>query len=66
MEASQETITEFNNNDNNDNNNKKITVIEKVVKIKDIDFFKVKLIHIDGSPLALVLCSCKFFLESRL
>ena len=40
--------------------------MENIVKIKYIDFFKVKLIHIDDAPPALVLCSCKFFLESRL
>lgn len=48
MEASQETITEFNNND--DDKKKKITVIEKVVKIKYTDILKVKLVHMDDPP----------------
>lgn len=51
MEASQETIIEFNNNDDDDDDNKKITVTNrKVVKIKHINLFKVKLNHIDDSP----------------
>lgn len=49
MEASQETITEFNNNDDDDNN-KSITVTNRKKLFKDIDLFKVKLIHIDDFP----------------
>lgn len=40
--------------------------MENIVKIKYIDFFKVKLVHIDDFPPVpvLVLCSCKLFLEA--
>lgn len=54
MEASQETIREFNNNDDDDNNNNNkknnITVTNRKCCLKKTDLFKVKLIHIDDFP----------------
>lgn len=55
VEATRKPLQNFNNKDDNNNNNKrtkqKITVTNgNIVKIKYIDFFKVKLVHIDDFP----------------
>lgn len=50
MEASQETIIEFNNNNNYNNNDNKNHSNEEKKLFKKSDLFKAKLIHIDDFP----------------